>query len=157
MAAIFYSYGNNSIFSKVGSSTAPVTLDVFGSLVNSGSLCIITQFGINTTETIQYFQTFDDLIHYYWFGKGLGSMSISGMLFMDCNGAMPGINNLLTAVGQKRGQEVTCVMGGISFVGILQECNITMVSEPETMATFNITMSMVDHTLPSPKPAAPSC
>ncbi len=79
------------------------------------------------------------------------------MLFLDCSGAMPGVNALLSAIGKKRGKEVVCSFNTISFTGILLDCNITAVSEPETMATFTANFGMIEHSLDSPEPKDPKC
>lgn len=157
MAAIFY-YGNNGVFKgSVGSAAAPANISVFDKLVGKDNLCIITQIGITMTETTQFFQTFDDLIHYFWFGKGLGNISIQGMLFMDCHGKMPGLDPLFKAIGQQRGKLITCTMGSILFKGVIQECNVTMVSEPETMVSFSISLAMTENSLPPAKAVKPRC
>lgn len=159
MGALFYSYGNGGIFkNSVGSTTSPAVIDIFADLASKDNLCVITQIGVTLSDTVQFFLTFDDLIHYYWFGKGVGNITCQGLLFLNCDsGDMPGVEALLTAVGEKRGQEVQCSFNAFAFTGVLLDCNITMISEPETMASFTANFAMIDHTLQPPKPKQPAC
>jgi hypothetical protein len=158
MAALFYNYGDNGLFKgSVSSHATPAFVSIFSELVGEDSLCIITQVGITMTETIQFFQTFDDLIHYYWFGKGLGNITIQGMLFTNCEGDFPGMPIFLTMIGQQRGKLIECHMGGVTFKGVMQDCNITLTSEPETIANFSISLAMTENTLPPADPVEPSC
>ncbi len=159
MGAIFYSYSNNNMFkTSVSSSTAPAFIEIFNNLVNKDNMCIITQIGINITDTVQFFHSFDDFIHYYWFGKGVGQITISGMLFMNCDtGDMPGVKTLLTIVGQNRGKEIKCGLGTFGFTGVMTDCRLDVVSEPETMVQFSLNLAMISHTLNTPPPIDPKC
>lgn len=158
MGALFYSYGSNGMFkNSVGPGSAPAQIDMFSDLVRKDSLCIITQVGIQISDVVQFFLTFDDFVHYYYFGKGVGNITISGMIFLNCDNQLPGVSDLLEGVGQKRGQEIKVSMNDHWFIGVLIDCSIQMVSEPETMVTFQANLGMIDHSLPSPQPKQPKC
>lgn len=159
MGAIFYSYGKNGMLkNSVGPYAEPAKIDFLKGLVSGDNLAIITQVGIQLNETIQFFMTFDDFIHYYWFGKGLGTISLSGFLFGKCDSAeIPGASVLLNKVGQNRGQLTTCSFAGFAFKGVVLDCNITLIAEPETHAAFSINIAMTEHNLQSPPRKAPAC
>lgn len=161
MAALFIKYGNNGMLKhSVGSSTAPASISCFTELINNPRRysCIITDIGISTNDIIQFFPTFDDFIHHYYFGKGVGNMSVRGILFANCtDNAFLGLDILLSALGKSRGEIVTCIMNGHFFKGVLLDCSLAMVSEPETHIQFTVNFAVIDHGMPSPPPKKPSC
>jgi len=169
MGAIFYQYSDTGILKhSVGSTAVPGSIDIFeninanaktkgGPLVSKDNLCIITQIGVAMSEIVQFFPTFDDFIHHYWFGKGVGSIVCQGVLFLDCHGVFPGLSSLMTAIGEHRGEKIVCSFGDFLFTGILTNCDLQMVAEPETVLSFTINLGMTEHNLPTPKPKDPSC
>src|SRR5579859_7439346 len=56
---------------------------------------IVSEVLFQNKDTIQYFLTFDDLVSYFYFGKGLGSMVISGSIISSCNGSWNLFNNFM--------------------------------------------------------------
>lgn len=158
MGAIFYSYGNNGMFTNsVGSTAQVASIDLFDGILGKENMCIITGIGVGVSDIVQFFPTFDDFIHYYWFGKGVGSITCEGMLFLDCDQKMPGLHDLLNAIGARRGKEISCFIGSYYFIGVMLNCNISFNAEPETIATFTLTMGMIDHNLPPGDPSTPQC
>ncbi len=159
MAALFHKFSSDQIFkNSVGNGTLAIcsALDQFNS--DPSNVSIITDVSVRATDTIQFFQSFDDLIHYYYFGKGLGNISFNMMLFQSCGGAdAPGVPKLLAALGQMRGQETQVSVGNIVFVGVLTDFTLSIQSEPETHYIVNINLGMIDHQLSSPPPADTSC
>src|SRR5574343_108699 len=67
---------------------------LFSNTAAESYFTVVTDLGIENNETIQFFLSFDDFINYFYFGKGIGSIALSGMIFTDCVGNMPGLNNL---------------------------------------------------------------
>lgn len=158
MGAIFYNFGGGSILkNSIGSGTLSICT-AFDTFNNGQNLSIITEAGITVSDTIQFFQSFDDFIHYYYFGKGLGNIVFRMLLFCSCQSTTaPALSQLLTALGGIRGQPVTVSFGNVAFTGVLLEFNITVLAEPETYYDVSITLGMVDHQLPSAQPSASAC
>lgn len=158
MGAIFYKYGNSMLMHSVGPGGTPASIDLFQDLAGESNMTIITGITVQNVDTYQFFTTFDDFIHYYYFGKGLGNMQISGVMFLDCNNSeIPGINTLYNKIGQKRGQTVTVTFGNQWFQGPLTDCSVSLISEPETMANFTINMAMTNHGLPAGQTTQSGC
>src|ERR1700733_11447406 len=105
MAAIFYDPGTgNTVFR--GNMKAPevVQIDFLNNVLSQfkDSMIVINSVEVTNNETIQFFMTFDDVIEYFYFGKGIGNINISGTVFSsfdaDCNESMPGIERLYAAI-----------------------------------------------------------
>jgi len=144
MAAIFYTYSNNDVFMK-NIPVAPVEVDYLLNIEGQDNMIIFTEVSITTTETNQIFLTFDDIITYFHFGKGVGSINLSGLMFCNCSGDMPGVSNFYTAISQARGQKTNVSLGNDFFTGIIQSTSASVTSEPTTMIQFTIAMSMIDN------------
>jgi len=159
MGALFYNYGDQGLFkSSVGGAFPPVVIDVFQNLVTEKNLIILTDIGISVNDIVQFFTTFDDLIHYFHFGKGLGSMTCRGLLFMDCeNNGFPGSDAFFDVISKCRGAEVTCSMGKTWFKGVMTEASVNIIAEPETHAQFSVNFGVIDHNIQSPAKTNPSC
>lgn len=143
---------------SVGSGTLAVcsALDKFNT--DPGNVSIITDVSVRAADTIQFFQSFDDLIHFYYFGKGLGSISFNMLLFQGCDSnSAPGVPKLLSTLGDMRGQKTEVSVGNITFVGVLTDFSVSIVSEPETHYAVSINMGMIDHKLKTPPPPNTSC
>jgi len=148
MAAIFYSYTPaNDLFLDGVVFKSPIGLGALSSISGEEAFSIVTDVGVTTMETTQFFLTFDDLISYLHFGKGVGQMTVSGLMFYDCQGNLPGAAKLYRAVGSNRGKNVTISIGGTSFTGPLVTSQSNVVSEPDTILQFTITMNMIRHSM----------
>lgn len=147
MAAIFYKYTNKGLFKlNQGTSTAaPARISVFPNTATSNNLTLITGISIRTNEIIQTFTTFDDAIHYFHFGKGVGSMVISGVVFMDCSGNMPGLALIYGVTSKIRGVPIVVSTGNYTFTGIINDISMNIVSEPDTMAEFTLQLIMTEN------------
>lgn len=153
MSALFYKFSGDSVLkSSVGSGTLTIC-DAFDEFNNDESnFSIITDVCVRATETVQLFQSFDDIIHFYWFGKGVGNMTFNILLFTSPEGdsagdTAPGLTKLLTTLGEKRGKPVEVLMGDITFTGVLLDFAITIVGEPETHYQASINLAMTDHNM----------
>lgn len=153
MAAFFHNSNGNNIFkNSVGMGQVAVS-DAFDDLNGSeGSLAIITDISINVRETIQFFQSFDDFISFYYFGKGVGAISLNMMFFLECSGqgpgnTAPGIETLMTRLGGIRGTLTDFSVGNVTFSGVVTDFTVQIVSEPETHYLVNINLGMTEHTL----------
>jgi len=149
MAAIFYTSSDNDIFRGNIPFKSPINISIMSNFLgNSENVSIITELSIQTSETLQYFLTFDDVIHYLFFGKGVGNINIAGILFSDCSGSLPGLGGFYNSIGSMRGNPTTVSIGNVVFKGIISSANVTVLSEPDTMAQFQIQLAMIDHSLP---------
>jgi len=102
---------------------------------------------LQLSETIQYFLSFDDVIKFIHFGKGVGALVVDGTLFGDCYGSIPGLNKFRSALSELRGKEQRVTLGGMVVVAIMTQAQVNLVGDPDTMAQFNFTFSIVDHGL----------
>lgn len=147
MAAIFYSASGKDVFRGDINYSCPISVGFLAGLENNNVLTLITEVSIQTSETIQYLLSFDDLINYMNFGKGVGQINITGILFSDCNGNMPGASNLYNQIGAIRGNPASVSIGGYVFTGVISSSSLTTTSEPDTMAQFTVSLAMISHTL----------
>lgn len=143
MAAYFYTYNNQDVFKVAQSDGSIVAIDFLDNVIGSENLIIYDSISAQTSEIIQYFLTFDDVIDYLHFGKGLGNISVSGTIFSDCNEELPGVGALYDAFGEVRGKTVNFSLGTYSATAVVVNSAVTVVAEPDTMATFNITMNII--------------
>lgn len=146
MAAIFYNYKAGDIF-NTPVTTVPISIDFFDNIIGENGMAIYTDIGIQTNQTVQIFLTFDDVINFFHFGKGVGTISISGLLFADCNGSMPGITGLYNAVSAAKGSRCTVSLGSEFFIGTLMSTNASIVSDPDMMIQFSISLAMIDNSI----------
>lgn len=157
MAAIFYSYSDNGDVFKQQIGIPPVRVDFLENFQSKDSMALITEVSVQTTETIQFFITFDDIIKYFHFGAGLGTINIAGVIFMDCDGNMPGISSLYDIISGIRGLPVVISMGGKGFTGVVTNTTVNVVAEPTTMANFNLNIAMTEHDLGGTEAPNVSC
>jgi hypothetical protein len=157
MAAVFYVYDKDKDIFKSGVTFSNVVRifeengnDFFASMLGDPGMCIITNVAINNTDVVQYFLSFDDAIQYFYFGKGLGSMSISGMFFANCDGYMPGIGTFYNKIGENRGKPVIISLGGTAFRGVINSFSTSTLADPEPITEFQIQLGMIHHEVGSP-------
>ena len=124
------------------------TVDTSGKV--SDSLVVITEVTIQNRDTIQYFLTFDDFISYYYFGKGLGSLSISGMILSDCSGYFSGAGALTSMIARIRGTTQVISFGNASFSAVISSFTIRAGDENPNMMDFNLQMDIINHSLKPP-------
>ncbi len=149
MAALFFQYSNSGIFkNSVGPGGKIVNCDLFDGIINESGVSILTSMSVQHSETVQFFQSFGDLVHYFYFGRGVGQIRFDLMCFLKCQSDQaPGIQKLWSSIGGKRGQKVTVSFNSISVTGILTGFNITAVAEPETHYLVSIDLGMIDSSL----------
>ncbi len=148
MAAIFITNSNKDIFTKGVTFKVPYGAAALESIWADGMYTIVTDVSVQTSEILQHFIGFDDLITTLHFGKNVGAITISGIMFSNCAGSLPGINRFYTVVGEKREKSVTLSLGGYAFQGIIANTSVQLTANPDTMAFFTIQMNMTGHTLP---------
>lgn len=147
MAAIFFKYSNKGIFkNSITPGGTIVQSDLLSGITDAKYVTILSSVTVQHNETVQFFQSFGDLINYFYFGKGLGQIHMELMCFMDCSDA-PGLQKLWTTIGQNRGKEVSVAMGPIFVKGVLMSFSVTAVAEPETHYMISIDLGMTDSNL----------
>lgn len=151
MAAIFYSpLIGPQVFQGGLTINTSVRVPFLSNLVGPGGFSIINAVTVQNGDTIQYFLTFDDFISYFYFGKGLGNMSIEGTMFMTCNGYSPGIDVFYNQISRFRGQAVDVSFGSAVFTGVISTFTTTAVAEPAGTIDFTVQLSIIDHSLAAP-------
>lgn len=148
MAAIFMTYTTGDVFLRDVKFTVPYACAKLQSAWDDQSSTIVTDIAVQTSEILQHFTGFDDLITTLHFGKNVGSITISGIIFSKCDGSLPGVRNFYKVVGRQRGKPVTLSLGGYAFTGYIADTSVQLTATPDTMAYFTIRMNMTAHTLP---------
>ena len=149
MPASFFTYDGGDIFKQIsGGAQDLIAIPMVDDMVRDKSvLAIYDSITLQIGETIQYFLTFDDVIKFIHFGKGVGSLVVEGTLFGDCDGNIPGLAKFKTALSALRGIEQSALIGNIVVTVIMTNAQVTVVGDPDTMAKFNYTFSVVNHSL----------
>lgn len=167
MAAIYtYDSSSNAEIFKGGINviTAVSLPSEFDAIkTSSNSLSVITDISFQTSEVIQFFLTFDDIVNWIYFGKGLGTMTIKGMLLTTTNNSTPGLPSLLTGtLAALRGKEVTISIansnsGGATFNCVMTSANISMTQDPSPVVEYVINLSIISHTIPMKQQFISTC
>jgi hypothetical protein len=148
MAASFYTSGGNDLFQRQsGGATSLISVPSIDSMIGQTGLAVYTEVTVQLGETLQYFLTFDDVIKFIHFGKGLGNIVVNGTLFSDCSSNMPGLQLYFEGFSALRGQQTEITIGGRAFTVVVANANLTIVGEPDTMAQFQLVFSVVNHNL----------
>lgn len=158
MAAILYyidAANDTSVFKESFPVVTDVRIPFLDSVTGSSFpdlLTIVSKVGMQNSETIQYFLTFDDVISYFYFGKGMGSLEIAGMMFGNSNDMYPGLRTLFDKViGKNRGKKLPVSFGSFVFYGVIDRHTLSVDAETG-IADFSLGLSIIDHTLPSRPP-----
>ena len=149
MAAIFFTPNDaNNVFKGGLQVNTSVSVPFLRQLIGASGSLIITDLSVQNSDTIQFFLTFDDFVSWFYFGKGMGQMTIRGMLLEDCRGSLQGLNGLYNAIGNIRGTEQSVSFGNIVFVGVLTNFTTMISTEVPNTANFELVLQIVDHSLP---------
>lgn len=147
MPATFYTLSTGDIFRNGGGASHLVSIPTVESIVSSRGLAVYNSISLQLGETIQYFLTFDDVIKYIHFGKGVGAFTVEGTMYCDCDGNLPGISRFTGAFSALRGKSVNVILGGATFTCILTQAQLAITGDPDTMAQFSFSFSVVNHGL----------
>lgn len=148
MSASMYSTTKDDLFkSGGGGAQGLVKIPKVDDIVGKGGLAVYDSVGLQLPETVQYFLTFDDVTKFIHFGKGVGSVQVEGTMYSDCNSSLPGSKKFAAAVTGLRGKPESMIVGGVTVTAILVNSQITVMAEPDTMAKFVFTFSVVNHSL----------
>jgi hypothetical protein len=148
MAAILVNVGGKDVFKReAGDASHLIKIPKVDDVISQAGLAIYTDVTLQLGETIQYFLTFDDVIKFIHFGKGVGNVVANGILFSDCKSNIVGLPKILSAIRGLRGQETQVLIGSETFTSILSSASINITGEPDTMANFQVVFSVVNHNL----------
>ena len=148
MAATYYTAQGGDIFQRqTGGADSLIYVPMLDSMIGESGLAVYTEVSVQLGETIQYFLTFDDVIKFIHFGKGLGSIIVNGTLFSDCSSNMPGLQMYFSGFSALRGQQTEITIGGRAFTVVVSNANLTIMGEPDTMAQFQMVFSVVNHNM----------
>ena len=163
MAAVYYNLantGSNTITNSSGTISQAKNLFGNGFPVNTSTrvpflrnitsnkgFCIITEVGMQNKETIQYFMTFDDVISYFHFGKGLGTLTISGLMFSDVTNTFTGIDIFNQTVANLRGTTQSVTFGSRHFWCVLSNFTVRASAEEgmQNCIEFNLQFEIINH------------
>lgn len=155
MAAFFQANSQSDIFNSSVSYSSPCST-AFDGVGNS--LGLITSVSFGTQESTQFFLTFDDIINYIYFGRGLGQINVTGIALPTCNYSLPALSAFFNVVKSNRGKIMTVSISGVGAVsGPLITSNCSITGEPTTMGEFSASMAMTNHTFGSKVPSGGSC
>lgn len=153
MAALFYSpvTTGSTIFRNGLQVNTSMHLPFLNNLLGGIGWLVVTEVTIQNRDTIQYFLTFDDLISYFYFGKGLGSITINGILFSDCDGYFRGANSFTSLMSNIRGTTQNVSFGNAVFKGVVSSFTVRASAEEGNCVEFNLQMDVIDHSLAPPR------
>lgn len=154
MAAIFYVPQNSGtvLFKNAMQVNTSINIPFLHALVGTNGFSVISEVTIQNRDTIQYFLTFDDFISYFYFGKGLGSITISGVMFSDCNAYFHGASILTNIISRIRGTTQQISFGNVVFDAVISQFTIRASADEglNNAIDFNIQMDIINHSLISP-------
>lgn len=153
MAAIYHytqtQSGPSELFKAGIQVLTAVKIPFLERLLAPENLTVITEISMQNTETVQFFMTFDDVISWFYFGKGMGHMGIRGLLLTSENGT-PGLSVLLQDVMKSaRGQSVQVSLGNAVFRGVLTAFHLNLSQDPSPVVEFALSLNIVGHNLPT--------
>jgi len=147
MGAVFVNLKGGDVFKNVPGVSHLIKVPKIDDILGESGLAMYTQVTVQLGETLQYFLTFDDVIKFIHFGKGLGNITAEGILFSKCSGDIPGLPKFFQAFGGLRGKKETITVGGTAFTVVISSASVSTIGEPDTMAHFQAVFSIVDHQL----------
>jgi len=147
MAATFIALSKDDVFKSGGTADHLVKIPEVDNIVGTSGLALYTEVSMQISETIQYFLTFDDVIKFIHFGKGLGTIAVQGIMFSDCSGDLPGLPKFSAAISALRGKEQDITIGDIGLTAIMTSAQVNLTGEPDTMGQFVFNFSIVNHQL----------
>lgn len=151
MAALFINVNDAGLFRWSAGQTASLVSCSLTDELAGKNQSILTNVSISYNETVQFFQSFDDLIHYFYFGKGLGTIRFELMCFQYCEGGQPpGLGKMISKIGENRGKLVSLNMGPVRVAGILMDFTVSLSPDPTPIWTITATLGMTQHNLKKP-------
>lgn len=147
MPAAYVSTSSGDLFKSGGGADHLVNIPYVNQIVGSGGLAVYDTVSVQLGETIQYFLTFDDVIKFIHFGKGVGAVTAEGTMFSLCDGTVPGAAQFAGAVTALRGKATYLTIGSVTVAAILTSAQLSLTSQPDTMGHFIFNFAVVNHQL----------
>ena len=147
MPAAFVRTGSGDIFKSGGGSDHLVSVPYVDEIIGAGGLAVYDTVSVQLGETIQYFLTFDDVIKFIHFGKGVGAVTAEGTMYSTCDGSLPGAAGFAQAVSALRGKATYLTVGNVVVAATLTNAQLSISSQPDTMAHFIFNFAVVNHQL----------
>ena len=133
---------------KTGGTTGLIVIPELDNLADDLELVTIyNSVAVQLNETLQYFLTFDDVIKFIWFGKGVGSLVVDGTMYSDCDGDIPSLHRINETISSMRGELLQAQVGSMTLDVILAGVQVTTVPDPDTLANFQFNLSIVNHNM----------
>lgn len=152
MAAIYFkpTPTARTVFKSGFAVNNSIYIPFLSNLVGPGGSLIVTEVTLQHNDSVQYFLTFDDFINYYYFGKALGSISITGMLFSDCSGDFRSLNTLMARLASIRGTTQKISFGNTTFTGVMSTFTLKASSDASSIQAldFMVQLSVIDNSMP---------
>jgi hypothetical protein len=143
-----YITGSEDIFGNgKGSADALVLIPGVDECAGAAALAVYDSVSLQVNETVQYFLTFDDATKFIHYGKGVGTIQAQGTMYPDCTNHLPGAKQFKKAVSGLRGKAIQAMVGSVNVTAVLTNAQITILTEPTTMAQFVFTLAIVNHGL----------
>lgn len=151
MAAIFLPIDDDSgIFKHSCGNSSNLISCSLTDRIGHGTSSILSAVSVTFNETVQFFQSFDDLVHFFYFGQGLGSIHLEIMCFQNCGGGMPGLQAVINKISQSRGKLVSVDLNAVRVEGVLLEFSVSLVADPVPIYTIAINLGMTKNGLQKP-------
>jgi hypothetical protein len=157
MAGVYIKMQNDDMFKSGGNADHLVKIEKVDEIVKSNrsqanadatqGAAVYNSVTMQLGETLQFFLTFDDVIKYIHFGKALGSVTVEGTIFPNCQLDLPRIDKLKTAFTELRGKQMKVNIGSIVLTCVMTTMQFTVVPEPNTMGDFTFNFAVIDHQL----------
>lgn len=147
MPAAMITLSQGDIFKSGGNQQ--VRIPAVDSIVGKNAIAIFTNITLALSETVQYFLTFDDVIKFIHFGKGVGSFTVEGTMYCDCGGSLPGLTYYFNAISSLRGKPITVSLlgGSPAIVAVLVDTSVRVTGDPDTIGDFTLHFSIVNHNI----------
>lgn len=133
------------MFGKGGGAQGMVSIPAVDNIVGGSNLAVYDSVSVQINDTIQFFLTFDDVVKYVFFGKGIGSVVAEGTMYSTCGGGIPALRSCAAAVGSLRGRKVSVSIGGFAVSAIFTSAQVSVISEPDVMGKFVFNLAAIDH------------
>lgn len=163
MAAIFYEDKGEAMFRPGVAVQSFIKVQFLDKLLGDDrkkAMLVLSSVEIQSNEVVQVFMTFDDVVKYFYFGKGVGQLNITGTIYStfdkDCKEEMSGTDMLYEAVDAVRGTLVKVSLGKVTFSGVISNFRTSTSAEPTLATEFSITILVTDQSKFGPLTVKPS-
>jgi hypothetical protein len=153
MPGVYMKLSKTDVFKNGGNAQHLIKIPEVDKIVEGTSglgAALYNNVSMQIGETLQYFLTFDDVIKFIHFGKALGSLTVEGTMFCDCDNDLPRVKKMSAAITELRGKEQTVHIGKggiITLTAIMSSVQLSIIGDPATMGNFVFNFAVIDHNL----------